>query len=238
MKLSEVSERSGNKLEVKTGTSVTMVARPRRLDRHAEAEWVRYVIGSPEGAPRCIYVAAGSPADGVLNSLPFHDDPQSVARALDRAGIAAPTRESLSGSISLSDGVLTIAAGTSRRSFVVETDVLPSVRSITDRPDGGLDVDVSYSEDDEVLLHVPAELAVEANQALLATRAVAVKRSAPRTLERWEYKVVKNALADRIEEMLNELGRDGWELVSLAGLDGTFTVTGNKLVAVMKRRLA
>jgi len=51
----------------------------------------------------------------------------------------------------------------------------------------------------------------------------------------WEYRVVKNLTAARLEESLNSLGAEGWELVAMAGLDGVLSVTGNKLYAVMKR---
>jgi hypothetical protein len=52
---------------------------------------------------------------------------------------------------------------------------------------------------------------------------------------RWEYKIVKNMLADSLEASLNRLGAEGWEVVSLAGIDSAWTLTGNKLYAVMKR---
>lgn len=54
----------------------------------------------------------------------------------------------------------------------------------------------------------------------------------------WEYKIVRNMLANNLEDSLNILGRGGWEVVSLAGVDGAFTLTGNKLYAVLKRSIS
>lgn len=45
--------------------------------------------------------------------------------------------------------------------------------------------------------------------------------------------------AGSLEETLNTLGDQGWEVVSIAGLDGAFSsITGNKLYAVLKRERA
>jgi hypothetical protein len=56
-------------------------------------------------------------------------------------------------------------------------------------------------------------------------------------VERWEYKVVKATFGADLERVLNQYGYDGWDVVSLAGMDGTFTTTGNKLFAVLRRAL-
>lgn len=54
---------------------------------------------------------------------------------------------------------------------------------------------------------------------------------------RWEYQIVRNMLADNLEATLNRLGHEGWEVVSITGIDGAFTLTGNKLYAVLKREV-
>ena len=52
----------------------------------------------------------------------------------------------------------------------------------------------------------------------------------------WEYKVVSATFGTKLEVELNAWGSDGWEVVSIAGMSGTVTVTGNKIFVVLKRR--
>ena len=55
---------------------------------------------------------------------------------------------------------------------------------------------------------------------------------------RWEYQGVRRTFGDQLENDLNLLGDQGWELVSIAGLDRVVTLTGNKIIAVLKREVA
>lgn len=52
----------------------------------------------------------------------------------------------------------------------------------------------------------------------------------------WEYKVISATFGAKIETELNAWGADGWEVISIAGMSGTVTVTGNKIFVVLKRR--
>ena len=52
----------------------------------------------------------------------------------------------------------------------------------------------------------------------------------------WEYKVISATFGGKLETELNAWGADGWEVVSIAGMGGTVTVTGNKIFVVLKRR--
>jgi hypothetical protein len=51
----------------------------------------------------------------------------------------------------------------------------------------------------------------------------------------WEYKVIRTGFSNRLEYLLNQLGAERWELVSIAGMDAVINLTGNKLYAVLKR---
>lgn len=52
---------------------------------------------------------------------------------------------------------------------------------------------------------------------------------------RWEYRVVSKTFGDDLQSELNGYGEQGWEVVSLAGMNGTMTLTGNKFTALLKR---
>ena len=52
----------------------------------------------------------------------------------------------------------------------------------------------------------------------------------------WEYKVISATFGGKLETELNTWGAIGWEVVSIAGMGGTVTVTGNKIFVVLKRR--
>ncbi len=54
-------------------------------------------------------------------------------------------------------------------------------------------------------------------------------------LTRWQYRLVSTTFGSSLERELNDLGSEGWELVAMAGLGGTATLTGNKFTAIMKR---
>lgn len=58
----------------------------------------------------------------------------------------------------------------------------------------------------------------------------------PAAAGRWQYLVVRKWFGQTLEDELNRLGEEGWELVAITGIDGAVTsLTGNKLFAVMKR---
>jgi len=48
--------------------------------------------------------------------------------------------------------------------------------------------------------------------------------------------VISATFGGKLETELNAWGADGWEVVSIAGMGGTVTVTGNKIFVVLKRR--
>ncbi|MEZ5380813.1 MAG: DUF4177 domain-containing protein [Microthrixaceae bacterium] len=52
----------------------------------------------------------------------------------------------------------------------------------------------------------------------------------------WEYKVISATFGGSLEAELNTWGREGWEVISIAGMGGTATLTGNKLFVVLKKR--
>lgn len=51
----------------------------------------------------------------------------------------------------------------------------------------------------------------------------------------WEYKIVSATFGDKLEAELNRYGLAGWEVVSITGMNGTVTLTGNRFTALMKR---
>lgn len=53
----------------------------------------------------------------------------------------------------------------------------------------------------------------------------------------FEYKIVKSELSQSLENTLNSYGRQGWELISIVGMDGVTSFTGNKFYAVLKREI-
>lgn len=52
---------------------------------------------------------------------------------------------------------------------------------------------------------------------------------------RWQYRVISATFGSALEAELNKWGTAGWEVVSIAGMNGTLTLTGNKLTALLKR---
>ena len=54
----------------------------------------------------------------------------------------------------------------------------------------------------------------------------------------WEYKVITATFGASLESDLNDWGSLGWEVVSMAGMNGTMTLTGNKIFVVLKRESA
>ncbi|HMS48261.1 MAG TPA: DUF4177 domain-containing protein [Candidatus Microthrix sp.] len=52
----------------------------------------------------------------------------------------------------------------------------------------------------------------------------------------WEYKVISSTFGTSLEGELNVWGASGWEVISIAGMNGTVTITGNKMFVVLKRR--
>lgn len=58
----------------------------------------------------------------------------------------------------------------------------------------------------------------------------------PAGVEPWEYKIISATFGSSLESTLNSYGNAGWEVVSISAASGTWTVTGNKLFALLKRR--
>lgn len=54
----------------------------------------------------------------------------------------------------------------------------------------------------------------------------------------WEYRVESffNVESDRMQNTLNQLGADGWELVSMASTVKKIAAVGNELRCVLKRQ--
>lgn len=51
----------------------------------------------------------------------------------------------------------------------------------------------------------------------------------------WQYRVISRTFGAELESVLNDMGAQGWEVISIAGMNGTFTLTGNMFTVVMKR---
>ena len=57
----------------------------------------------------------------------------------------------------------------------------------------------------------------------------------PQGVPQWEQKIMKATFGDTLEADLNRVGQYGWEVVSMSATTGTWTVTGNKIFALLKR---
>lgn len=59
----------------------------------------------------------------------------------------------------------------------------------------------------------------------------------PPGADAWEYKILSSTFGASLESTLNAVGLRGWEVVSISAASGTWTITGNKIFALLKRRL-
>ncbi len=217
----------------------------RRYDREVDGDTVRYVVDTSEAPPTVIFVSAADEASlSILDALQAKHDPDKVAAALHtlresrRSHWKPEPTLHLPGRFEINGSVATIMLGDDRHDLVVGSDPLPAIRGQDRTDDGGLAVELTMPGTKR-----PIIIDVASDDAALSQRALAVIKasSAPEkglsgSRERWEYKVIRNMTANRLEESLNTLGAHGWELVAMAGLDGVVSITGNKLYAVLKRR--
>ena len=57
----------------------------------------------------------------------------------------------------------------------------------------------------------------------------------PAGASQWRYRIVSATFGADLERTLNRYGKAGWEVVSISAANGTLTLTGNKIFALMKR---
>lgn len=242
METVEVVRQSPTKLVVvKAGGSKMFVnGAARCLDRAIVDGRIRFVIESDSTRPQLIVVSEqDTPSVEVLDSLPRQSSPDVVRELVASATPPEPLVPT-AGGIVVDGSVLTVHAAEDRADFVIDSEQLPTVTDADLAADGG---DVHLMLPDRTRLHllVAAKHVDDTQKAIAVIRATSngatEETVSSLSTTRWQYKVVKNLTANKLEETLNGYGRAGWELVSMTGLDGVMTLTGNKLYAVLKRRL-
>lgn len=232
---------SPTKLTLQSGSSARYLHLPLFvLHREPVDGGVCFVLHSPEMGNTVVHVElADLASQSVLDRLPKKSDPAAVQRAL-----AAPTAQRVTvlelpevpGRIEFDGQIVTVFAGDERFHLLVGRDELPVKQSSSMETDGSMLLQIEMRGVGQRRLRVPPSSVLMTEKSLLLIEAerMSARASAP---SRWEYRLVKNMLASSLEDQLNQLGRDGWEVVALTGLDGVMTLTGNKLMAVLKRPL-
>lgn len=240
-----VSRESDSKLALKVGGSISwLYGNVLCHDRSVDRDTVRYVIASPDRRPAAIFVDGGD-ADSIaiLDALPVVDSPQAVEKALAelearRQGRSKlPPIPRLPGRFDVDGSVVTIIMGDDRHDLVNNVDEMPTIRNDEETTDAGLAVElIMPGAKRATIVEVTPEHVEDTRRALAVVKAAGRAKTKGSGTVRWQYKVIRNMTANRLEESLNQLGGQGWELVALAGLDGVVSLTGNKLYAVLKRR--
>lgn len=54
----------------------------------------------------------------------------------------------------------------------------------------------------------------------------------------WQYRIVSATFGGDLEQVLNRYGMAGWEVLSVSAANGTLTITGNKIFALLKRPMS
>ncbi len=197
------------------------------------------VLSDDEGGASLLFLdATDGPGLAILERLPRRDDPATVTNLLRRLEQqdAVVALEDKPGQMSYDGRIVTVIIDSVVDFHRDDDPRRPEVFSIDPQPDGGLVVVISSGKD-RTRVRVAPEHALATRRAALFLRP---DHHAPAAanVKRWEYRVVKNMLASSLDAELNRLGGDGWEVVAITGLDGVLTLTGNKLVAVLKRPVA
>ncbi|MEM9466427.1 MAG: DUF2510 domain-containing protein [Actinomycetota bacterium] len=213
-------------------------------DRTEEGGYLRYIVGSTDRFANAVFIdALDHESRAILDALPERDSPKAVDQALTALASQQARKTTVTplerhvGSASAEGSIVTIHLGDDRHDLVVGADEMPSIRG-DERTDDGLVVELVMPGSKRAVIMEVAPDEVEASlRALALIRANARAASGPAAKQtRWQYKVIRNMTANKLEESLNQLGSQGWELVAIAGLDGVVSLTGNKLYAVLKRQ--
>lgn len=213
--------------------------------RSEDAGVVTAVIANQMGNVVALLSALDQDSLTVLGRIPFRPDPVAADKALNTqtsapsfAGARPPAAiPEIAGHLSFDGHVLEIVIGDDTLFFRPDDPARPLLAASKPHPEGGLVVDLEVATHGRVRVRVSgAEECRQSQRAVLFLRTQQATATRKRT--RWEYRVVRNMMASSLESSLNELGRDGWEVVSITGMDGAFTLTGNKLFAVVKRAIA
>ena len=237
-------EREPNKLVIRQGGLTRFVHLPVQcLHRAAQDGVVTVVLHSNnQGGVHLLLSENDQPSLGVVDALPAGNRPEVVMQVLAAAKqpagaparrLGAPVVPEEPGRIEYDGQVITVVAGDQHFHFRPDDVTTPVHVGTGKADDGDLVVELEFGDRTRRRIKVAAPALRSTERALLFLR----KRSggtAGRSTA-LEYKIVKNMLASSLEEQLNALGRDGWELVAMTGLDGVMTLTGNKLLAVLKR---
>ena len=215
------------------------------LHRDAQEATVLYVLFNPEMGSSAVRVSDVDEASlAVLDRLPKGRNEEVVQRVLlggaakaggasARAGAVLDLPE-VTGWIEFDGRVVSIIMGAERKHYLLGVDDMPTVIAKADLEDGSITVQLTLPGVGQRRLRVPSQLVIGTEKSLLFFRGTTSKGDDSARI-RWEYRIVKNMMASSLEAQLNQLGGDGWEVVSIAGLDGVLTLTGNKLFAVLKR---
>jgi hypothetical protein len=215
---------------------------------HVEPEYgaIRYVIDSDaDGALALLVDPNDATSRALLQSLTRREKPDLLARVLaSRRGASGPVveapTEAVPGNLFCDGSIFTMVAGNQTSHFLLGRDRIPHVTSFESTDAGGIVVVLQTMPTEWCRIHVDAHDVFEATKALAYIRPAAQPATnavgeQPKVTQSWEYKIVKNMLASSLEEALNSLGASGWEVVSITGMDGVMSWTGNKLYAVLKR---
>jgi hypothetical protein len=202
----------------------------------------RGIVLNASRGPVLISVSdADADSQRILGSIPYRFDAKVASRVI---GVVAGETEGL-GSASLEklevkvEGlVFSISIGPKPKHYLIGRDLLPRVLSVHELlpPPAKRIVTIEFPSGDQAVGTVEAHERDDFHRV-----ATYMERTDGKPLSQaagFEYRIVKNMLASNLEEQLNVLGKDRWEVVSLASADGVWTWTGNKLFAVLKRPLS
>jgi hypothetical protein len=241
------AHQQGAKLTLKSG-GLSQFRSGTQYLLHVEPEYgaIRYVLDSDEDGALALLVDPNDAASrALLQSLTRRENPGALERVLAarRASrgplVEAPT-EVVPGNLFCDGRIFTMVAGNQTSHFLLGRDRTPHVSSFESTDTGGIVVVLQTTPTEWYRIHVDAHDVFEATKALAYVRPAAQPATnavgeQPKATQSWEYKIVKNMLASSLEEALNSLGASGWEVVSITGMDGVMSWTGNKLYAVLKR---
>ncbi|HAP75728.1 MAG TPA: hypothetical protein DCR14_06560 [Acidimicrobiaceae bacterium] len=236
-------EHQGTKLVVKERGLTRFVQLPVDCLHNVEAAGVVTVVlnGERAGTVLVHLSAVDAESRALIAKLYRREAPDIVQRALATPGSrvvgapnAAPVAPVEPGTLEFDGHVIVLTINEEQWFSLPDADDRPRLvgRSTAE----GFAVVLELELADRTRRRVGIEPAARssAERATLFLRST--KSPAQQTLITWEYRVVKNMLASSFEEQLNTLGQQGWEVVAITGLDGVMTLTGNKLMAVLKRR--
>ena len=236
-------EREPNKLVIRQGGLTRFVHLPVQcLHRAAQDGVVTVVLHSNnQGGVHLLLSENDQPSLGVVDALPAGNRPEVVMQVLTAAKqppgasrrLGTPVVPEEPGRVEYDGQVITVVAGEQHFHFRPDDITTPVHVGTGKADDGDLVVELEFSDRTRRRIKVAGPALRTTERAVLFLRKRSGGTAGGPTA--WEYKIVKNMLASSLEDQLNALGREGWELVAITGLDGVMTLTGNKLLAVLKR---